>query len=268
MTTYSLLKNENKKEFTLGMRDGIPIGLGYFAVAFSLGITGKALGLKPLDCAVTSLLVHASAGEYAGYTMIGIDATYIEMAIMILIANARYLLMSCAMSQRMAPSLGFFHRLFMGFGITDELFGISIARPGFMNPNYMYGGMLVAIPSWALGSCLGCFSGNVMPDRVVSALSVALFGMFLAIIIPPARENHIIGILIVISFVSSYAASKLDIFQNISGGTITIILTVVISAAAAIIVPHVDEDADTDNDISNANVDMTSANDTSDNKEV
>lgn len=244
MGTYSLLHKENKQEFTLGMKHGIPIALGYFAVAFSLGITGKAIGLKPLSCAVTSILVHASAGEYAGYTMIGANATYIEMAIMILIANARYLLMSCAMSQRMAPTLNFLHRLVMGFGITDELFGISIARKGFLNPNYMYGGMLVAIPAWALGSGLGCFSGNVMPDRIVSALSVALFGMFLAIIIPPAKENHTIGILIIISFVASYLAAHIDLIKNISGGTVTIILTVVISAVAAIIVPHDDEEAD------------------------
>lgn len=242
MSTYSLSKIENKKEFALGVKHGVPIALGYFAVAFSLGITGKAIGLKPLSCAITSLLVHASAGEYAGYTMVGVDATYIEMAIMILIANARYLLMSCAMSQRMAPSLGFIHRLVMGFGITDELFGISIAREGYLNPNYMYGGMLIAIPSWALGSCLGCFSGNVMPERIVSALSVALFGMFLAIIIPPAKTNHTIGILIIISFIASYLAARIDFFKQISGGTVTIILTVVISAAAAIIVPHVDDD--------------------------
>lgn len=242
MGNYSLSKSENRKEFLLGLRDGIPIALGYFAVAFSLGITAKNMGLKPLQCFVTSVLVHASAGEYAGYTMVGSNATYIEMAIMIIIANARYLLMSCAMSQRMHPDLGFGHRLTMGFGITDELFGISIARPGFMNPNYMYGGMMIAIPFWALGSAIGCFSGNIMPERIVSALSVALYGMFLAIIIPPARNSRTISILIIISFIASYLGSRLPIFASISGGTMTIILTVIISSLAAIIVPHVDEE--------------------------
>lgn len=242
MGNYSLSLKENRSEFALGCRDGIPIGLGYFAVAFSLGITAKGVGLKPLQCFVTSILLHASAGEYAAYTMVGANATYIEMALMILIANARYLLMSCAMSQRMAPTLSFGHRLFMGFGITDELFGITIARPGHLNPNYMYGGMLVSVPAWALGSAIGCFSGNIMPDNIVSALSVALYGMFLAIIIPPAKDNKIIGILIIICFIASYVTSKLNIFANISNGTMIIILTVVISALAAIIVPHADED--------------------------
>ncbi len=239
---YSLKLERNRSELLKGMRDGIPIGLGYFAVAFSLGITAKAIGLSPFSCMITSILCHASAGEYAVYTMIGAGATYVEMAIMTLIANARYLLMSCAMSQRMHPDLSFFHRLVMGFGITDELFGISIARPGMLNPNYMYGGMIVAIPMWAAGSAIGCFSGEIMPERIVSALSVALFGMFLAIIVPPARENRLIAAIIAICFISSFIAARLPLFSNISSGTRTIILTVVISAGAAILFPRSDKD--------------------------
>ena len=239
-TDYSLKLAVNRSEFAKGMRDGVPIGLGYFAVAFSLGITAKSIGLAPITCMVTSILCHASAGEYAVYTMIGANAAYIEMALMIFIANARYLLMSCAMSQRMHPSLSFGHRLLMGFGITDELFGISIARPGNINPNYMYGGMTVAIPLWALGSAIGCFSGGVLPARLVSALSVALFGMFLAIIIPPARDNHLIGAIIIVCFTASYLFSALRVFDRISDGTKTIILTVAISSAAALLFP-VDE---------------------------
>lgn len=241
-TDYSLKIKLNRSELLHGMRDGIPIGLGYFAVAFSLGITAKAIGLTPFTCMITSVLCHASAGEYAVYSMIGANASYIEMAVMVFIANARYLLMSCALSQRMHPSLSFGHRLFSGFGITDELFGISIARPGTFNPNYMYGGMAISIPLWAAGSAIGCFSGSVMPDRIVSALSVALFGMFLAIIIPPVRENRLIGALIIISFAASFAFSKLGFFSNISAGTKTIILTVVISAAAALLFPRKEDE--------------------------
>ena len=243
VTDYSLKLQTNRSEFARGMRDGIPIGLGYFAVAFSLGITAKAIGLTPPICFITSILLHASAGEYAAYSMIGANVAYIEMAIMILIANARYLLMSCAMSQRMHPSLSFGHRLFMGFGITDELFGISISRPGYLNPNYMYGGMLISIPMWAAGSAIGCFSGGVMPDRAVSALSVALFGMFLAIIIPPIRENRLIGAIIAVCFVSSFMMSRLALFSGISAGTRTIILTIVISSVAAICFPHDEKEA-------------------------
>ncbi len=234
---YSLKLETNRSAFAKGMRDSIPIGLGYFAVAFSLGITAKAVGMTPPACFITSVLLHASAGEYAAYSMIGAGAAYIEMALMILIANARYLLMSCALSQRMNPELSFFHRLLSGFGITDELFAISMLHPGPFNPNYMYGGMLVSIPMWASGSAIGCFAGSVMPDRIVSALSVALFGMFLALIIPPARGSRIIGVTVAICFAASYAFSKLQVFNAISSGTRTIILTVVISAGAALLFP-------------------------------
>ena len=239
---YSLKLESNRSELIKGIRDGVPIGLGYFAVAFSLGITAKSIGLRPITCMITSILCHASAGEYAVYTVIGENAAYIEMAVMVLVANARYLLMSAAMSQRMDSSLSFLHRLVMGFGITDELFGISIARPGTLNPNYMYGGMLISIPMWAAGSAIGCFSGGVLPDRIVSALSVALFGMFLAIIIPPARKNRLIGAIIAVCFGLSFLVSRLAALSGISGGTKTIILTVVISAIASILFPVADED--------------------------
>lgn len=239
---YSLKLESNRSELVKGMRDGVPIGLGYFAVAFSLGITAKSIGLTPITCMITSILCHASAGEYAVYTVIGENAAYLEMAVMVLVANARYLLMSAAMSQRMDSSLSFLHRLIMGFGITDELFGISIARSGMLNPNYMYGGMLISIPMWAAGSAIGCFSGGVLPERIVSALSVALFGMFLAIIIPPARNNRLIGAIIAVCFALSFIFSKLAPLSSISGGTKTIILTVVISAIASILFPVADEE--------------------------
>ncbi len=246
VTDYSLKLPDNRIQFTKGMTDAVAIGLGYFAVAFSLGITAKSIGLTPLTCFNTSILLHASAGEYAAYSMIGANAAYIEMAVMILIANARYLLMSAALSQRLSPDLSFFHRLLMGFGITDELFALSFTRPGRLNPNYMYGSMLTAIPMWALGSAIGCFSGGVLPERIVSALSVALFGMFIAIIVPPARDSRIILGLILVSFAASFAFSRLAVLSVISSGTRTIILTVVISAAAALLFPY-DETIDKDN---------------------
>ena len=116
------------------MLDGIPIGLGYLAVSFSLGIAAKNAGLSPAQSFLASMLCNASAGEYAGFTLIAAGAAYLELAIMTLIVNARYLLMSCAMSQRMAPGTPLYHRLFMAFDITYELFGIAIARPGYLNP--------------------------------------------------------------------------------------------------------------------------------------
>ncbi len=239
-TTYSI--KQNKSAILSGFKDGIPIGLGYFAVAFSLGIAAKNAGLTPFQAFLTSALCHASAGEYAGFTVIAAAASFLEMATITLIANARYLLMSCAMSQRIDPQMPFFHRLIMSFFITDELFGIAIARPGYLNPWYTYGAVLFASPCWAVGTALGALAGNLLPLRLVSAFSVALYGMFLAIFIPPARKNKVILGIVILCFVSSGLASVLPIVSAWSEGTRTIILTLIISAGAALLFPRKDEE--------------------------
>lgn len=217
--------------------------MGYFAVSFSLGIAAQGAGFSPFQAFLSGFLCSASAGQYAAYTLIAAAASYLEVAMMTLIANARYLLMSCAMSQRIAPNTGLLHRFAMSFAITDELFAINIARPGYLNPYYFYGSMVAAVPMWAAGTALGAIAGNLMPLRAVSALSVALYGMFLAVIIPPVRTNKVIGGLILISFALSFVGSYLPAFAQISSGTRTIILTVVISAVAAVLFPVKQEEA-------------------------
>ena len=152
----------SKKIFCEGMRDGVPIALGYFAVSFSLGIAARRAGFTPFQGFLVSLLNNASAGEYAAFAIIMANATYLEVAIITLIANARYLLMSCALAQRFAPGTPFWHRLLIGYDVTDELFGITIARPGSLNPYYTYGAILLAAPAWAIGTALGIIAGNLL----------------------------------------------------------------------------------------------------------
>lgn len=232
---YSLAGNTSV--LLQGMRDGIPIGLGYLAVAFSLGIAARSAGLTALQGFVASLLTNASAGEYAVFTLMAANAAYLEVAIVTIVTNARYLLMSCALSQRLAPGTPLLHRLLTGFCITDEIFGISVAQPGYLNPWYTIGALLFASPCWALGTALGIIAGNLLPARIVSALSVALFGMFLAVIIPPARRNRVVAVLVLVSFAASYASAILPMLSALSDGTRTIILTVALSALAAILFP-------------------------------
>ena len=229
---------KKKKAIVQGFKDGFPIGLGYFAVSFSLGIFAKGVGCNVIQGIINSFLNHASAGEYAVYSMIGVGASYLEMAIMTLIVNARYLLMSTALSQRIHPDTPFIHRLGIGFHVTDELFAISINRPGYVNPFYCYGAFIVAVIGWCAGTATGIVAGGILPGRLVSALSVALYGMFLACIMPEARRHRIVAVLIVISFVLSYIANEAAVFASISSGTKTIILTVLIAAVAAIVFPH------------------------------
>ena len=247
MNNYSIKSKHNKSAFRKGMKDGIPIGLGYLAVSFSLGITAKNAGLTPFQGLLASLLCNASAGEYAGFTAIAENAAYIEIAIATLVANARYLLMSCAMSQRTDPKLSVWHRMGMAFGLTDEIFGIAIAREGYLNPYYNYGALATAAPCWAVGTALGVIAGNILPLRLVSAFSVALYGMFLAVIIPPARKSKIIAGLILVCFILSYSATIIPFICDLSDGTRTIILTLVISAVAAVLFPKKDDEEEAEN---------------------
>lgn len=231
-----------KKAFLEGMRDGLPVGLGYFAVAFSLGIVAKHAGLSAFQGFVASFLNVASAGEYALFSAIGQGAACIEIALITFVVNARYLLMSCSLSQRFSPETKFFHRFLVGFGVTDEIFGITISRDGYINPFYNYGAILVAVPLWSIGTSLGIIAGNLLPLRIVSALSVALYGMFLAIIIPPARKNLVILVAVAVSFALSYLCGIIPGIKNLSGGNRTIILTLVISSLAAILKPVCEEE--------------------------
>lgn len=235
--------NMKNKVFLEGLRDGLPIGLGYFAVSFSLGIVARNASLTPVQGFIASLLCVASAGEYALFTSIQAAASFLEIALITLVVNARYLLMSTALTQRFDPKTPLIHRFLIGFGVTDELFGITIARPGYINPIYNYGAFLVAIPLWCIGTSLGIIAGNFLPARIVSALSVALYGMFLAIIVPPAKKNMVILISVLISFAASFACSKLPLVSQLSGGTRTIILTIVISSIVAIIKPIDDSES-------------------------
>ena len=227
----------DKTVFSEGIRDGAPIALGYFAVSFSLGIIAKQAGFTPFQGFLTSIVGHASAGEYAFFTSVAENATLLMMSLAVFVANARYLLMSCALSQRLRSEEKMIHRVLIGFGLTDEIFGITIARKGYINPYYTYGAMTIALPCWAAGTALGISVGNILPDRAVSAISVALYAMFLAIIIPPSRKSRTIAVIVTISFIASFAFSKLPLTSSLPGGVRTLILTVAIAAAASVIRP-------------------------------
>jgi predicted branched-subunit amino acid permease len=224
--------------FVRGLRDGIPIFLGYLAVGFTLGIAAKRAGLTAFQAGLASFLTNASAGQYAGFTVIAEGGTYLEMALMILVANARYLLMSCALTQKLGPEVGLGHRMLIGFDVTDEIFGVCIGQPDKLSPYYAYGVICAALPGWSGGTALGVLMGNLLPGNLVSALSVGLYGMFLAVIIPPARKDKVVGVLVVLSMALSFLVSRLSIFSGISSGTKIILLTVVISAVAALLFPR------------------------------
>lgn len=227
----------NLREWRRGLKNGIPIALGYFAVSFTFGILAKQAGLNPFEAVFMSATNLTSAGQFAGLTLIASSAAIIEIVLSQLIINSRYFLMSFALSQKIDAKTPFSHRFIMAFGITDEIFGVSSASSGKLNPYYVYGLMSVAIPGWALGTLFGVISGNILPPRLISALSIALFGMLLAVIIPPAKGNKTLTGLIITSMVLSLIFSELQVFQEISSGLKIIILTILVAGVAAFVFP-------------------------------
>ena len=191
-----------RKQYTRGLRVGVPISLGYLAVAFTMGITARNAGLSAVQATLTSFLVNASAGQYAAFTLMAAQGGYLEMAILELVTNARYLLMSCSLSQKLSPKTKLWQRLTVGFAVTDEMFGMAIAEPEEVSPWYYFGMMSIAIPGWSLGTFLGTTVGNILLANVVS----------------------------------------LPVFAGIASGTKLILLTVVLSAGAALLFPVKDEE--------------------------
>jgi 4-azaleucine resistance transporter AzlC len=219
------------------MKAGIPISLGYFAVSIALGIAAKKAGLTSFQAALTSLLINASAGEYAGFTLIAAHAAYIEVAVMEAVANARYLLMSAALSQKLEEKTNMWQRLLLGFTVTDEIFGVSVAIDGKLSPFFTYGTFVVATAGWTSGTFVGAILGEVLPVSLISALGVGLYGMFISVFIPEAKKNKIVASLVLISFALSFAFAKLPVVSDIPEGIRIILLTVVISLGAALLFP-------------------------------
>lgn len=231
--------------YAKGLRDGIPIGMGYLAVAFTLGIAAGKMGLNPLQSFFMSLTNNTSAGQFAALGIIAAGGTFLENALTQLVINLRYCLMSAALSQKLDPKVSFFHRFLIAFDVTDEVFALSISVNGKLSPWYSYGLMTLAIPGWAIGTLVGGLSGDFLPTRVLSAMGVALYGMFLAIILPPARKNRVLAVLIPFAMACSLAAATLPWIRNVTPGLRVILLTLMLAGVAATFFP-LPADAPTD----------------------
>ncbi len=232
----------SKSNYARGFRDGIPIFLGYLAVSFTFGITAKSAGLSVLQATLMSATNFTSAGQFAALDVITAGASLIELALTQLVINMRYCLMSSALTQKISPNMKFFHRFLFSFGITDEVFGVCASTPERLTDDYCYGVLSSALPGWALGTFLGALSGTLLPEFIISALGIALYGMFIAIIIPPAKKDVRIAGIIAVSMALSALFYYLPVLCEISSGFRIIILTVVISAVAALIFPTPEEE--------------------------
>ena len=225
--------------YTKGLRDGIPVGLGYLAVSFGFGITAVRAGLSVLQAAVISATNLTSAGQAAGVTVIAENGTLIEMALVQLVINIRYSLMALSLSQRLDSSFTTGHRLIAAYGITDEIFALASMHPGRVAPGYMYGLITDGFMGWVAGTVLGAVAGDVLPPMVSNALGIMIYGMFVALIIPPSKKAK--NVLFTVAAAAALSIGLKLLFPSLSAGFGVIIAGAVSAGAAALLFPAADD---------------------------
>lgn len=225
-------------DFKKGLKDGIPIALGYLSVSFTFGLQAINSNLSWWEAVLISLTNLTSAGQFAGLDiMIRGGGFWLEMACTQFIINIRYALMSLSLSQKVDESVKGIHRFLTGFGITDEIFAVSMGNNEPVSNKYLYGVIILPILGWVSGTFLGAVAGQVLPAVVRSSLSLAIYGMFIAIIIPPAKKNKAVMKVIVISVLLSCAFKWLPVLNGVSSGFVIIICTVISATVGAILFP-------------------------------
>ena len=253
-----------KQEFLQGTKDGIPICLGYFSVSMAFGLTAVLSGLPVWSAVAISLFNVTSAGQFAGINILIAQGTMVELAITTLIINIRYFLISLSVSQKVHKDMRIRHRLAISYGITDEVFAVSMQHKGDLTGSYMAGLILTPVLGWTGGTLFGAVAASFMPTALTNAMGIALYGMFIAIIIPPARENKSIMITIIMAIAASLSFNYLPLLKNISGGWSIILITLLVSGIAAWLFPIGPEEANSAEEVSN----VKEANDIKEEKEA
>ena len=233
---------KKRSEFLNGAVSGIPIALGYLSVSFGFGIMAVSSGLSVFEAFMISLTNLTSAGQAQGVLVIASGGTLIEMALVQLVINIRYSLMALSLSQKLDKSFTFPHRLLAAYGITDEIFAVCSTKEGTLSPSYMYGVITVSTAGWVLGTFLGGAAGELLPKAISSALGIVLYGMFIAIIIPPAGKHK--NILFVVAAAAAMSTAVHYLLPSVSGGFSVILCGIAASVLGALIFPQKDEEAE------------------------
>lgn len=229
-----------KSDFFRGMSHGIPIGLGYLSVSFGFGIKAVGAGLSVLASSLISATNLTSAGQAAGVDIIAVGGTIIEMILVQLTINIRYSLMALSLSQKLDRKFTLPHRLIASYGITDEIFAVCSVQKQKLTPAYMYGMILIAAVGWITGTALGAAAGQLLPESISNALGIVLYGMFIAIIIPPSRKQH--SVLAVVLSAAAVSVLFKYVLTAVSSGFAVIISAVVASVIGAVFFPVKDEE--------------------------
>ena len=225
------------RDWLKGFRHGIPIGLGYLSVSFAFGMKAVGDGLSWLQAAVISATNLTSAGQMAGLPLMTGGAGLAEMALTQLTINLRYGLMGLALGRKLDQSMGTLQRLIFSFADTDEIFAVAASQPGQVGKRYLYGLMLAPFVGWVLGTILGGVAGTLLPVFVRSALGIAIYGMFLAIILPPARERKPVRFVVALAVALSLCFRYIPGLNQVSSGFVIIICAVTAAAVGAAVYP-------------------------------
>ncbi len=225
--------------FKKGLVHGLPIGLGYLSVSFGFGIQAVRCGISVADASLISLTNVTSAGQMAGIDIIAQHGTLAEMALVQLMINLRYALMGLSLSQKLDPSFKFLHRLIASFGITDEIFAVCAGQEEPVTPRYMYGVISVSVAGWVLGTFLGALLGEILPASVTAALGLMLYGMFIAIIVPPAKKHR--SVLAVVLIAAGMSVLCKYLLPMLTSGFSIILCAAAASALGALLFPREEE---------------------------
>ena len=228
-------------EYRTGVSRGLPVGMGYFSVSFGFGAMAVSQGVRALDATLISVTNLTSAGQFAGLTVIVAAATLWEMILTQLIINSRYALMSLALSQRMGQRIGVLPRLVIAFFNTDEIFALAMARIEPLTVPFMLGLGTLPILGWTMGTLSGALAGSVLPPSIQAALGVMLYGMFIAIVVPPAKEEKPVLITVILALVFSSGFGWIPLLQQVSAGIAIVICTVAAAAICAALFPIPEE---------------------------
>ena len=244
MKNKNLLKIMNKEtllmkkqEFLEGIRDGIPICLGYFSVSMAFGLTAVLSGIPIWAAVVISLTNLTSAGQFAGMNLIAAQGALVEIGLTTLIINIRYFLMSISVSQKVDQKMTMKERMAVAFGITDEIFAVSMQRNHELTMAYMAGLILTPVLGWTGGTLVGAVATSLMPPVLSNAFGIALYGMFIAIIVPPAKEQKNVLFAVLLAIAASVACKYIPVIKNLSSGWTIILITLVVCVIAAWLFP-------------------------------
>ena len=232
------------KEYTKGVRRGVPVGVGYFSVSFGFGAMAASQAIHALDATLISITNLTSAGQFAGLTLILASATLWEMVLTQLVINSRYALMSLALSQRMGKNIVFWPRLLVAYINTDEIFALAMAEPQPLTTSFMLGLGLTPVIGWTLGTLCGALAGSVLPASIQAALGVMLYGMFIAIVVPPAKQERSVLYVVMLALFFSCLFAWVPVLQSVSAGISIVFCTVAAAAIVAWLFPIADEEVD------------------------